>query len=661
MMTATPAKTGPSRILVVEDEAIIAEEIQDRLARLKFDVVGVEDTGPQAIEAVRRHQPDLVLMDIRLKGKMDGIQTAEEIRKQANVPIVYLTAHSDSATLQRAKETAPLGYVLKPIHERELEVAIELAMHRHTLETRLRESESRYAVTLQSIGDAVLATDAVGRITFLNRVAESLTGWRSDEAKGMLAGEIFAVVDEVSREPIPNPISRCLDTAETVRLTAAALLLARDGNAVPIDDSAAPILGSDGDLLGAVVAFRDIRDRRQAENALLKAETQLRQAQKLEAVGQLAGGVAHDFNNFLTAINGYCELLLQTAMLDENSTRMVRRIFEVSERSAQLTRQLLAFSRQQKLSPRAIDLNRLIEHSNMLLRRLIDENIAIKLSLARDLPTVIADPVQIEQIIMNLVVNARDAMPNGGTLRIETSSMMVSEPLIGPRAEMEMGQYIQIAISDTGVGMDAATQERIFEPFFTTKERGKGTGLGLATVYGIVKQSGGFIYVYSEVGHGSVFKIFLPAALNQTASVVPAETVAARPHGNETILLVEDNESVRQATAEAIQAFGFQVIAAQDADEALELVGGRTLKIDILVSDVVMPGLSGPAFAEELLKIMPDIPVLFISGYTDSSFEPAIKRIPGAELLQKPFVPIQLAGRIREILDRQKARSRGRE
>lgn len=657
MLTTTLEKGGPSRILVVEDEAIIAEEIQDRLARLKFNVVGVEDSGARAIEAVQRTQPDLVLMDIRLKGKMDGIEAAAEIRKQANVPIVYLTAHTDPATLQRAKETAPLGYVLKPIHERELEVAIELAMHRHALESRLRESESRYAVTLDSIGDGVLVTDATGRITFLNRVAETLTGWKNSEAKGIPAEDVFVLLNETSREAITSPITRALESAATVRLSAPALLLTRDGNGLPIDDSAAPILGPNGELLGAVVALHDIRDRRQAESALTKAEMQLRQSQKLEAVGQLAGGVAHDCNNILTAINGYCELLLNAGTLDENAQRMVRRIFEVGERSAQLTRQLLAFSRKQKLSPRVIDLNRLVEHSTGLLRRLIDESITLELSLFPGIPMVLADAVQIEQIIMNLAVNARDAMPGGGVLRIETSHILLNEPLVGARSEMAVGPYVQISVSDTGVGMDPETQARIFEPFFTTKEHGKGTGLGLATVYGIVKQSGGFIYVYSEIGRGTVFKIFLPAVLNQAASASPPVAAPSRPWGTETILLVEDNDAVRQATAESLQIFGFRLICARNAAEALEIAGRQGVEIDMLVSDVVMPGLSGPALAEQLLKIHPKLPLLFITGYTDASIEPILHKIQELQLMQKPFMPAQLAGRIREILDQRKFRT----
>ncbi len=681
MQTVLSTNAAGARILVVEDEAIIAEEIQERLTRLNFNVVGVEDTGRKAIDAVDRTRPDLVLMDIRLKGSLDGIDTAAEIRRRCDVPIVYLTAHSDPTTLARARETAPLGYLLKPIHERELEVTVELAIFRHNMERRLRESELRYAATLASIGDAVLATDADGRITFMNAVAETLTGWRRTDAQMLPVDRVLELINESTRERVPSPIGAVLERGATVRLPSPVLLISRDGSTIPIDDSAAPILDADRNVLGVVIAFHDIRDRRLAEDALKKAEAELRHAQKMESIGQLAGGVAHDFNNVLTAINGYCDLLLGSGTLTTDSATLVHEILHASERSAQLTGQLLAFGRKQILSPAVFDLNALVKDAKALLRRLIGENIDIQTSLAADLHPIRADRVQVEQIILNLAVNARDAMPNGGRLVIETANFTLTEPTRETRPALAPGQYVRLSVLDTGEGMDAAVMARIFEPFFTTKALGKGTGLGLATVYGIVSQSGGSVYVYSEVGRGSVFKVYLPAAVTADANAsygssaadVPGPQVqkiasAARAsvrggaaaeaaRGSETVLLVEDNDAVRDVATMGLTSYGYTVLAARNAREAIELFGTHGDDVKLLVTDSVMPGLSGPQLARRLTQFRRDLPVLFLSGYDDGAITLALAEFPNARFLQKPFTSAVFAAQVREVLDARHAQT----
>lgn len=654
MQSAPSPSLSGSRILVVEDEALIAEEIQDRLTRMKFQVVGIEDSGPKAIETAHRLRPDLVLMDIRLKGHMDGIDTAAEIRKRVNVPVVYMTAHSDPATLQRAKLTAPFGYILKPIHERELEITIEMAMHRHSLERRLRESELRHAATLTSIGDAVLSTDREGRVTFMNPVAEALTGWRNADAHQQPADQVLRLIDEQTHAPVDHPVAQALAAGAPVRLVRPMLLVARDGTTIPIDDSAAPIVDAEGNTLGVVVAFHDIRDRRLAEDALRKAEAELRQAQKLESIGQLAGGVAHDFNNFLTAINGYCELLLRSGSLTESNEKMVQQIRRAGERSAQLTSQLLAFSRQQLLSPRVIDVNALVQNTERLLRRLIGEHIEMHVTLADNLLNVRADPGQIEQILMNLAVNARDAMPDGGVLSIETHNFTIRDEVAEARPKMPPGRYVMLSVSDTGTGMDESTKARLFEPFFTTKEFGKGTGLGLATVYGIVKQSGGHIYVYSELGVGTVFKVFLPAVADRPDAEITAEAGAA-PVGSETVLLVEDDDAVRQVVASVLSEYGYNVLSARNGLKAMELFRAHGDKVDVLITDTVMPGISGPQLALQLSRQRPALPVLFVSGYADRAMDQAIGQFPNARFLQKPFTLAVLARRVRELLDSSQA------
>ncbi len=657
-----PTKTEPAsclRILIVEDEALIAEEIRDRLTRLGFKPVGPVDSAADALRVAEQARPDLVLMDIRLKGKMDGIEAAGFIRQHMEIPVVYITAHSDRATLQRSRDTAPFAYVLKPFQERDLMVAIEMAIHRHSLEQRLKESEQRYATTLESIGDGVISTDIEGRVTFMNPVAEALTGWKFAEAEGLPVEEVFPVVEEAGWTLIENPLRQALDQRSVVSFADPFLLIGRDGLVIPVDDCAAPIIDAKGRVTGAVVAFRDIRNRRLAEDALRKAEEHLRQSQKMEAIGRLAGGVAHDFNNLLTVINGYSEILLRKSSLDDATRTIIEQINGAGERAASLTRQLLAFGRKQVLELKILDLNALVEGLEEMLRRLLGEDLDLAVTYGQGLGHVEADPGQIEQVIMNLAINARDAMPEGGKLLIETGNVDLDETIKKTRPEIEPGRYAQLAVSDTGSGMDEATMDHLFEPFFTTKEIGKGTGLGLATVYGIVKQSGGFIYVYSEPGHGTTFKIYLPVVGETCLSGKPFYSLGQALHGNETILLVEDEDAVRSMLSSTLRSYGYTVLEAGRGPEAVHICEQHPGPIHLLVTDIVMPEMSGRQVAERLVALRPEIQVLYMSGYTDDTL--VRQGVLGAEVafLQKPFAPDVLAQKVREVMDRTPCKDEG--
>jgi two-component system, cell cycle sensor histidine kinase and response regulator CckA len=518
-----------ARILIAEDEAIIADELQERLRRMGLEVVGSASSAEEALSLVERARPDIVLMDIRLKGRMDGIEAADELRRRHHVPVVYLTAHSDDATIHRAKLTEPFGYLLKPFEERDLRLVLEMALHKHEVERRLRESEQRLATTLTSIGDAVVATDADGRITFLNPVAEALTRWPLADARGERLETVFHIVDAVTRLEPDSPIDRALREHRIVTIGDRMVLLARDGAEVPVDDSAAPIRNERGELLGGVLVFRDISERQRAAAALRKTEEQLRQAQKMEAIGRLAGGVAHDINNMMTVVVGYTELLLSRLDPSDPTYEMISEVKRAADRSAGITRQLLAFGRRQILHPVVVNLNQLVDGLSKILVQLLGAHIDVRFNLDLEAAPVLADRGQIDQVILNLCLNARDAMLDGGVLTIETRNVTLDEPYVAEAPEVRPGAYVMLSVSDTGVGMDALTKSQIFEPFFTTKATGEGTGLGLATVYGIVKQSGGHVYVYSEPHQGTTFKVYLPRAAGATAAVSEGE--AAGPRG----------------------------------------------------------------------------------------------------------------------------------
>ena len=404
-------------------------------------------------------------------------------------------------------------------------------------------------------------------------------------------------------------------------------------------------------IAGVVAQHHDITQLRHTADALRNSEEQLRQSQKMDAVGRLAGGVAHDFNNLLSVILSYAELAVEGLPADDPTRADLEEIKKAGERAAELTRQMLTFSRQQVLNPRVLEPNQLITNLQKMLTRVIGEDIELRVLLEPRLDKVSADAGQIEQVLMNLVVNARDAMPTGGKLTIETSNVTHREAYAQQHLGVTAGPHVMIAVSDTGCGMDKATQARIFEPFFTTKEVGKGTGLGLSTVFGIVKQSGGSISLYSEPGNGTTFKIFLPSAEGtvELLGVARPDTIELR--GKETILLVEDEDQVRAVACGILKKFGYHVLEARSAGEALLLSEKHPVRIELLLTDVVMPTMNGRELAERIRLMRPGIRVLYMSGYTDNVIVHHGVLNSGAAFLQKPFTPESLARNVRQVLD----------
>jgi two-component system, cell cycle sensor histidine kinase and response regulator CckA len=500
-----------------------------------------------------------------------------------------------------------------------------------------RESRRLLAATLSSIGDAVVATDREGRVTFLNPVAETLTGWPRKEARGMQAAEILKLVDEKSREPIENPLMRMLRERAVVVQDRAALI-SRNGVETPVEHCATLVRDESAGVRGAILVFRDIGKRRQLEEQATHAE-------KMDAVGRLAGGVAGDFNNVLTVITGYAELLRAEVPASGPLRRFVDEIIFAGERAAALTRHLLAFSRSSKAQPLVLDLGSLAGNLEPMLRRLLGQDIELILMASPGAGLVKADASQMEQAIVNLATNARDAMPEGGKLVIEIAGVDLDDGPGSKNLGLNPGPYVMMAISDTGVGMDAETRSRLFEPFFTTKSPGKGSGLGLSTVYGAVKQSDGAITVYSQPGCGTIFEIYLPRV--QEAVPEPARKGSAK--GSETILLVDDEEGVRKLVCAVLKSNGYDVLEANNGAMALAAFEKNAHKIDMVLTDVVMPQMTGFELGLELTGRMAGLKILYMSGYRDNAVG-AIGE-PARAFLHKPFTPDVLLTKVREVLD----------
>lgn len=409
------------------------------------------------------------------------------------------------------------------------------------------------------------------------------------------------------------------------------------------------------DALDSLASVADIIsqaiERKRVERALRLSEEQLQQSQKLEAIGILAGGIAHDFNNLLTAITGYSDLTLRRLPEEDPIHRNITEVKKAADRASSLTRQLLAFSRKQVLQPKVLNLNSVVSELEKMLRRLIGEDVQLSVALEPDLGSVKADPGQIEQVLMNLAVNARDAMPHGGKLTIETRNVYLDERYANQHLNVNVGPYVMLAVSDSGIGMDQTTRDHIFEPFFTTKAVGKGTGLGLSTVYGIVNQSGGNIWVYSELGHGTTFKIYLPRVDEGPQEYTRSEETEDIPHGRETILLAEDEDLVRKLAREVLETLGYQVLEATNGGAALLLCERHTEQIHLLITDVVMPEMSGRELSDRLSLLRPDMKVLFMSGYTNNAIVHQGVLEEGAHFIQKPFSPDVLARKVRDVLD----------
>jgi len=506
------------------------------------------------------------------------------------------------------------------------------------MSSTLQESESMVVALLESASQAIISIDRTGRIVLANRRAEEMFNYTREELVGASIELLLPVGkravhgrqrDEYFSRPRVRPMGIGMDLAGR----------RRDGTEFPVEVSLSNIETGEGFF--AIAFVSDISQRKQLEEQLVHA-------QKMEAVGRLAGGVAHDFNNMLTVISGYTRMILDELSPLDPLREYADEIGNAAHRAGAITNQLLAFSRRQVIQPRVINVNTVVGQTERMLRRLLGEDIQLTLNLREGVGNIRIDPNQIEQAIVNLAVNARDAMPAGGRINIETENTQLGEDYAMNHLGVKPGDFVMIAMTDTGHGMDAATRQRIFEPFFTTKERGKGTGLGLATVYGMVKQSGGDIWVYSELGKGTIFKLYFPRVAEGEAGIRAGESNRPAVAASETVLVVEDEKPVRDLTVRMLRQLGYSVLSAASGAEALEISQSHAGKISLLLTDVVMPQMSGRQVADALLSTRPDLKVLYLSGYTeDTVIHHGIQS--GVEFLPKPFSRESLSRKLGEI------------
>ncbi len=513
-------------------------------------------------------------------------------------------------------------------------------------EKALKSSEEKYRELFENANDLIYTHDLAGNFMSLNRAGENITGYSEAEARKLNVSVVIAPEYLESVRKIMYGSLRGSDSGAIHNIE----IISKNGSRVSLEVNIR-IIYHEGKAVGVQGIGRDMTERKLAEAALRESQQQQQQSQKLESIGILAGGMAHDFNNMLTAINGYSDLILRKISTDNPLRHNVEEIRKAGERSAELTRQLLAFSRRQILQPKVIDINHVIDDTSSMLQRLIGENIRISTKLDPRLWKIEADPGQFAQILTNFIVNAKDAMPNGGSVLIETENVGLDEGYASHHVAVKPGNYVMLAVSDNGTGMDEATRLRIFEPFFTTKDVGHGTGLGLSTVYGIVKQSGGNIWVYSEPGKGTTFKIYLPQVNDRKTPGTDSLNHLESLSGNETVLLVEDEEAVRSLSREILESCGYTVIEASNGVEALNMCRDNQPKIDLLMTDIVMPQMGGRELAEKMLETVPAMKILFTSGYTDDAILRHGIIDEGTNFLQKPFTFDALARKVKSLLE----------
>lgn len=625
----------PSKILIVEDESIVALDIRNRLTRMGYHVVGMAVTGEEAVDQARDKQPDLVLMDIRLKGEMDGIEAAAAIRSYFEIPVIYLTAYADENTLQRAKITEPYGYLIKPFEERELSNVIEIALYKHRMEQRLREQAQQLQRIVNTVPQGMILLDASYRIVTANPLAQeyltvltdSLVSDRLNRLGSLTIAELLApprsgLWHEISVTGAPRRMFEVV--------------------ANPIHDE---VLSQDSADAGWVLLIRDVTQERAMQQ---RAQEQERMA----AVGQLAAGIAHDFKNIIAGIVLSAQVvMMRGAHLSAQDKDNLNTICRQAMRANDLIKQILDFTRASVMERRPLDVVPLLEELTTMLERTLPENIKLQLQYRPGKYIVNGDATRIVQALMNLTLNARDAMPDGGTLRVELAHVQAAPP--DSQVNGHVAEWLQIKVADTGIGIPDEILPHIFEPFFTTKAPGKGTGLGLAQVYGIVQQHEGHIDVISQIGGGTVFTIHLPAAPAAPVKKEPF-TMAGGPTllegQGQNLLIVEDNTELRVAMSDTMQLLNYRVVQASNGREALALLDDGKPPVDLVISDLVMPEMGGAELCAAIRQRGSTVPIIVMTGYSSEETINKLRSLNVASFLQKPIDMGALSEKIAHLL-----------
>jgi hypothetical protein len=634
----------PLRLLIVEDSEDDAALLARELRRGGYEATMTRvDTREELLSALDREHWDIVISDYSMP-HLSGLIALRLVReKDPDLPFILVSGTIGEELAVEAMKAGAHDYVMKdnlarlvPAVGRELSDAAG-QRERRRVEEALHSSEERLRAIFEGAAEGILVADVESRkFLYANPAICRMLGYEEEELLRLTVNDIHP------EEDLPRVTAEFEAQARREKEIATDLpCLRKDGTIVHVDICTAPLVIDNRPC--NVGFFTDITARK-------RAEEQLRQAQRMEAIGRLAGGVAHDFNNLLTVIAGYCELLLDDLGQESPLRASVEEISKAAQRAGELTSRLLTISREQVVQPDVLDLNALIANVEQMLRRFIGEDVQLETALAPHLGKVRVDPGQVEQVLLNLAANARDAMPQGGKLTIETANVELGEPYALSHNGVTPGHYVLLAVSDIGTGIEADVLPHVFEPFFTTKAQGKGTGLGLSIVYSIVHQSGGHIWVYSEPGKGTTFKIYLPVAEQAEPVSQPAPVSVPTQQGSGIILLVEDQEAVREMLTKALTVRGYTVFDAAGGEEAIRLVAGHHGPIDLLITDVVMPQVSGRELAERMTAEHPGMRVLFMSGFADRAIVHHGMLSPGINYLQKPFPLSELARKVQEIL-----------
>jgi PAS domain S-box-containing protein len=630
-------------VLLVDDEPQVLVALEDLLGQ---DFIVLKTASPEhALTMVRDHPGIAVVISDQRMPKMTGDELLAQLGASSDARKILVTAFADLSAVIRAVNNGNIfAYVTKPWNPDDLRIKVRKAAEHFRLAHELAQERRLLNSILNSLNEGIVAADRSGKCLLFNPQAEKILGsGPRDVDKETWARDygVFGANRSELLSPADNPLLRAMAGERLPQAEVFVQNAVVTGSTVAMTGT--PLGGDYNDIVGGVAVLRDVSQQRELE-------IQLRQAQKMDAIGRLAGGVAHDFNNLLVVIQSYAELLCADFPDGDPKRHDLHEILAAARRAGALTKQLLAFSRRESVQRSTLNLNDVVAGIDKMLRRIIGEDIELLTELSPGLGLIRADAGQLEQVILNLSINARDAMPNGGQLSIETENVTLDRDHADAHSNSVLGEFVRLAITDSGVGMDSETQRRIFEPFFTTKELGKGTGLGLATVYGIVKQSGAQIRVSSEVGQGTAFKIWFPRIDAPPADAEPHEPTHASALLAGTVLIVEDDGAVRQVAARILRARGLTVLEARRPSEARIACAEHGAEIDLLLTDVIMPECTGPQLARELTAHYPTMRVLYMSGYPGGATERAGSLEPGTVYVEKPFSPSALVDKVRAAL-----------